>query len=491
MRITYGPALNTTVDARTYGAVGDGVTNDSAALQAAIDAVAGLDGGTVQLGPYRYALTTGLTINGNVVLRGTGRNHTILVPTAAIDTISCNVNSASKIYDVEIRDLSIMTASDRASGCGIRVGNVGAFLADNVEIANSLGGRLFKGIVVEAATASHFQRVAAIGCASHGVHILCAGAVGGHMFDLTFNRSCNFDSNLGDGIKIEATAASATRMIGGVYVGEASCYNNTGNGINLEATSGALIEHVFCQGTVLDTNGANGFRIENAGTIRRVKLEDVWSSFNTLNGLVAVAATDLRMASGSYIASGQFGIYLYGCQHPAVIGADIQSNSRSASLTYPGVYIAGNTNDALVQGGKFWNTSDVGVWQQPGIQVDAGCTSTVIDRPDTSQLGSSVPRVTNLATGTRVLHDGTITAVKTGAYPVVFGDSLVRCNTTGGGFTVTLPDATLHLDREITVKRTAGANTVTVAATAGTVETTSVTTTPVKHRSDGTNWVAV
>jgi hypothetical protein len=68
---------------------------------------------------------------------------------------------------------------------------------------------------------------------------------------------------------------------------------------------------------------------------------------------------------------------------------------------------------------------------------------------------------------------------------------LVKCDTTSAGFTVTLPRAANFPGRIVRVKRTAGANTVTVAATAGTVETTSVTTTPVAHQSDGTNWVAI
>jgi hypothetical protein len=111
-----------------------------------------------------------------------------------------------------------------------------------------------------------------------------------------------------------------------------------------------------------------------------------------------------------------------------------------------------------------------------------------------NQQTGTVPRINGggAAGNLRIaLPRGGVSAVQTGAYAVPPEIDVVRCDTTSAGFTVTLPRAANFPDREIVVKRTAGANTVTVAATAGTVETTSVTTTPVRHRSDGTNWVAL
>lgn len=59
------------VSAQDFGAVGDGVTNDRAAIQAAIDAVNDAGGGEVWLPMKQYLLgTTGLTMRGNVVLKG-------------------------------------------------------------------------------------------------------------------------------------------------------------------------------------------------------------------------------------------------------------------------------------------------------------------------------------------------------------------------------------------------------------------------------------
>lgn len=61
------------VHVREFGAVGDGVTNDAPAIQAAVDAMAATGGGVLQFGPRRYRLASPVVIDGvSVILQGTG-----------------------------------------------------------------------------------------------------------------------------------------------------------------------------------------------------------------------------------------------------------------------------------------------------------------------------------------------------------------------------------------------------------------------------------
>src|SRR5665811_1372036 len=69
---------NYVFDVKDYGAVGDGVTDDSAAIQAAIDGAAA-GGGTVFFPKGIYRCDTTLNANhSNIVYRGVGRGASLL-----------------------------------------------------------------------------------------------------------------------------------------------------------------------------------------------------------------------------------------------------------------------------------------------------------------------------------------------------------------------------------------------------------------------------
>ncbi|HYF09288.1 MAG TPA: glycosyl hydrolase family 28-related protein, partial [Acetobacteraceae bacterium] len=68
-----GVLADRAVHVRDFGAVGDGVTDDGPAIQAAVNALAAAQGGVLMFGPRRYRVASAVTISGaTIILQGAG-----------------------------------------------------------------------------------------------------------------------------------------------------------------------------------------------------------------------------------------------------------------------------------------------------------------------------------------------------------------------------------------------------------------------------------
>jgi hypothetical protein len=101
-----------------FGAVGDGSTNDTAAIQAALDALEGT-GGIIFFPPGTYKITSALVIYQEITLIGCGRGVSIITSAHTGNGITSTwpINS-STIANIYIRDLTIQNTNGSNTGAG-------------------------------------------------------------------------------------------------------------------------------------------------------------------------------------------------------------------------------------------------------------------------------------------------------------------------------------------------------------------------------------
>jgi hypothetical protein len=126
------------VSVKDFGAVGDGVADDTAAIQAAIDAVNAAGGGNVLAPEGTYLCSSALTLKNNVILTGDGPKATILQFTSAS---SNGVELSDNTSKTGILNLKIY-ASAGSTGSGVHNGSstnpCREFILDQYEIEGFL-----------------------------------------------------------------------------------------------------------------------------------------------------------------------------------------------------------------------------------------------------------------------------------------------------------------------------------------------------------------
>ena len=139
--------LRETVSVKDFGAVGDGVTDDTAAIQAAIDYVGSINGGVIGLPQGTYGITSQLNVPySNVILQGCGSDNihdggSSTTPATSIKWISPSTSaksmisfytpssvSESKRVGGGIRDIFIDCDGKVAGGINLLSYNKGNFL---------------------------------------------------------------------------------------------------------------------------------------------------------------------------------------------------------------------------------------------------------------------------------------------------------------------------------------------------------------------------
>lgn len=285
-------------DVKNYGAVGDGVTDDSTSIQAAIDAAEAV-GGKVVIPDGTFLLNTGLTVEEEgVVIEGMGRDVTgattgsILKAGGAIEVINC-VGSAVEgegVRRATIRDLIIDGDGSGTIGVDIQL------RASKVRLSN----------------------ITVRGFTTAGVRVKSFS---------TLIEHCDIISNTGHGVLYDDDTCNDSRIVGGSISG------NSKHGIMVDTTEGPP-NGIFFQNINMESNCSAG----SSGTpYAHIYLEDGVEGAH-ISGCYHESDVDQTgYASQRFvrIGAGCKNVTITNCQYSCTVGDELDYFIDAEASCYP------------------------------------------------------------------------------------------------------------------------------------------------------------
>lgn len=164
----------TVVDVRTYGAVGDDTTDDTAAIQAAIDSLP-VNGGAVYIPRGTYKLTSALTLHSKLRMYGDSDGGTVLRQSVGSEHMFVGVDLAR----ITLEHMYCIGANT-GTGNGVNLTIDGNACVPYVSLNDITFQEFYNGVDIENPIVSVFNRVIAVACTASGfyLHGQPAGAAG-------------------------------------------------------------------------------------------------------------------------------------------------------------------------------------------------------------------------------------------------------------------------------------------------------------------------
>jgi hypothetical protein len=346
--------LRDTVNVKDYGAVGNGAIDDTAAIQAAINALPA--GGVLVFPPGDYITTSALQINRSITLQGAQKNVCAIL-CLRNDAIVINKVSNVNIYDMCLAQAVRYTTTPN-SYTGILISGDTVNRPFNLCFRDVFIDGFANGIFGDWFWSSVFDNVRT-GFGRNGIiaRFLCAN---------NYVVNCSFSGdNLGVGIEL--------RGLGSGMEGWMIC--NTVTFGNRFGISGAGATHVYIANCILDYNYESGI------SIAEDSVGNFGGNWSIINNYIALAnVVGVTPIAGIHVANQVSNIQNRGCQI-----------SNNHILTYSGStcpygilveYAQGVNNSIVGNSLKSFTTNDIKVNADGGTIVGNVCQSSITDNID-------------------------------------------------------------------------------------------------------------
>lgn len=514
-----------------YGAKGDGVADDSVALQSMLNDAEAAGGGVCLITPGTYIVNQ-LVVPSNTEVRGFGASTVLKQRNDAGNDTSVfrNKNFATGDVNININNLKIdgnkaFQTNTPGYHYGLYFGVVREVLVDNVEIVDMSGDGIFIGYSWSFGNSSESPaRDLKI------INTKCTGSIRNQISILYVDgllvQNCYFSGNSSSAL-VDIENHHNNDYIRNVTV-EDCVIENGPTGQRTKVLSGGYSADNRAVKFIRNVFINDGIGIQRFQNVELSQNQFVLP--NTKIGIEVIGSSAIDITDNLFDGC-NIGIYIYSDGAVRSSSIDISRsrirNSRVQGLYISsallvnvtdneiinngaqGVYLEGSCTSITITNNRITDTRSTGKTQTYAINIESACTDILIS-------GNYLKgNATGIFSGNSVLNpslitiegniDGLLALTSTSGeiVNVSFGYDLVRANSimlvdaSANNLTFMLVDASQMKGRKIVFKKLdATANTITVTSAGGTIDgaSTSVITTQWETRtyvSNGTNWYVI
>lgn len=362
---TISAKLRDEVSVKDFGAVGDGVANDTAAIQAAIDYAETFASGyglavVFPRGDYLYSALTIDQSNVHMFCKSDAR---LIKSGTSGDGLTIK-STGARIFGVKVTGLVFANATTAVSGRQIYCENVGQMTIKDVTVT-SFPAAAYRGIELYNVSQSTVD-IEVQNCVERGFYAR-------DCVDITPIAGSRSDANGSHGWEFDTCS--------GVYATNVTGYNNTGNGFRAVSTIGSPVlatagnSFHFYTSCIADTSGSDNWYLS---ALVKSDLKGCWGSTQKnatvdLHGFVVTGCVGVELNACKALTNNAIGLHITGGSVGIQVnGGRYDGNGKQAgSARREGVVIA--TGTKVQMDGVMMTDSQVSKTQQYGLRVQATC----------------------------------------------------------------------------------------------------------------------
>ncbi|MBK8772849.1 MAG: right-handed parallel beta-helix repeat-containing protein, partial [Rhizobiales bacterium] len=343
--------LSETVSVKDFGAVGDGTTDDTAAIQAALTAHDAVYFPPTASG-YRISSTLAIS-RANSEIFGAGRFSSFI----NLASQNFNIFNITAVGNVVIRNLGAFNYG--AATSGYFVYNPTAY---TVTVADCYTSAVHSGVLMGAASTAGGAKCTVSDCQFDDIALLTG--IGLYLGGTGEIRSISNVNILRLGSTVSADNCFAgIQITGGVAINIESCQiTGAGTPIYIAPPAGSIVSHVTLDRVWCDSSSGSGMSLDGtaaANLITGVRANQCWFSSNGGSGvLVAGSVRDLKLVGlnemHSNLASG-----IAIAANATIPGCQIHDNSIGGNAS-TGIVIGANVGNFSIQGNQIGAASTFG-----------------------------------------------------------------------------------------------------------------------------------